>query len=113
MQQKKSDDYVIATGQICTVKDFINKCCNYLNLKIYWSGKKLKEYAYVLKNNKKIVLIKIDKNYFRPLEINFLRGDSKKAINKLRFKPKYNLNSLIKEMLDNDLMLAKKESNKE
>ena len=113
MQQKKSDDYVIATGQICTVKDFINKCCNYLNLKIYWSGKKLKEYAYVLKNNKKIVLIKIDKNYFRPLEINFLRGDSKKAINKLRFKPKYNLNSLIKEMLDNDLMLAKKELNKE
>jgi GDPmannose 4,6-dehydratase len=41
MQQKKSDDYVIATGQICSVKDFINKCCNYLNLKIYWSGKKL------------------------------------------------------------------------
>jgi GDPmannose 4,6-dehydratase len=112
MQQKKSDDYVIATGQICTVKDFINKCCNYLNLKIYWSGKKLKEYAYVLKNNKKIVLIKIDKNYFRPLEVDFLRGDSKKAINKLRFKPKYNLNSLIKEMLDNDLMLAKKELNK-
>jgi GDPmannose 4,6-dehydratase len=112
MQQKKSDDYVIATGQICSVKDFINKCCNYLNLKIYWSGKKLKEYAYVLKNNKKIVLIKIDKNYFRPLEVDFLRGDSKKAINKLRFKPKYNLNSLIKEMLDNDLMLAKKELNK-
>jgi GDPmannose 4,6-dehydratase len=112
MQQKKSDDYVIATGQICSVKDFINKCCNYLNLKIYWSGKKLKEYAYVLKNNKKIILIKIDKNYFRPLEVDFLRGDAKKAINKLRFKPKYNLNSLIKEMLDNDLMLAKKELNK-
>jgi GDPmannose 4,6-dehydratase len=112
LQQKKSDDYVIATGQICSVKDFINKCCNYLNLKIYWSGKKLKEYAYVLKKNKKIILIKIDKNYFRPLEVDFLRGDSKKAINKLRFKPKYNLNSLIKEMLDNDLMLAKKELNK-
>jgi GDPmannose 4,6-dehydratase len=112
MQQKKSDDYVIATGQICSVKDFINKCCNYLNLKIYWSGKKLKECAYILKNNKKIVLIKIDKNYLRPLEVDFLRGDSKKAIKKLRFKPKYNLNSLIKEMLDNDLMLAKKELNK-
>ena len=112
LQQKKPDDYVIATGQICSVKDFINKCCHYLNIKIYWSGKKFKEHAYILKNNKKFIIIKVDKNYFRPSEVDFLRGDSRKAINQLKFKPKYNLNTLIKEMIDSDLILAKKQSNK-
>jgi len=112
LQQKKPDDYVIATGQICSVKDFINKCCDYLNIKVYWSGKKFKEYAYILKNNKKFVIIKVDRNYFRPSEVDFLRGDSRKAINQLKFKPKYNLNTLIKEMIDSDLILAKKQSNK-
>jgi GDPmannose 4,6-dehydratase len=110
MQQQKPDDYVISTGAICSVKEFINKCCNILNIKIYWSGKNLNEYAYTLKNNKKFLFIKIDKNYFRPLELDFLRGYSKKAFKKLKFKPHYNLNSLIKEMLDSDLNLAKKES---
>lgn len=110
LQQKKPDDYVIATGAICSVKEFINKCCKYLGIRIYWKGKGLNEHAYTIKN-KKIILIKIDKLYFRPLEVDFLRGDSKKAFNKLRFKPKYNLNSLIKEMIDSDLMLAKKEIN--
>jgi GDPmannose 4,6-dehydratase len=111
LQQKKPDDYVIATGAICSVKEFINKCCRYLGVKIYWTGKGLNEYAYTIKNKKKIIFIKIDKLYFRPLEVDFLRGDSKKAFNKLRFNPKYNLNSLIKEMIDSDLLLAKKETN--
>lgn len=111
LQQKKPDDYVIATGAICSVKEFINKCCKYLRIKIYWSGKGLKEYAYTIQNKKKITFIKIDKLYFRPLEVDFLRGDSKKALNKFRFKPKHNLNSLIKDMIDNDLLLAKKEIN--
>jgi GDPmannose 4,6-dehydratase len=109
LQQKKSDDYVIATGAICSVKEFINKCCKYMGIKIYWSGKGLNEYAYTIKNKKKIIFIKIDKLYFRPLEVDFLRGDSSKAYNRLRFKPKYNLNSLIKEMIDSDLLLVKKE----
>jgi len=111
LQQKKPDDYVIATGAICSVKEFINKCCKFLRIKIYWSGKGLKEHAYTIQNKKKIIFIRIDKLYFRPLEVDFLRGDSKKALNKFRFKPKHNLNSLIKDMIDNDLLLAKKEIN--
>jgi GDPmannose 4,6-dehydratase len=111
LQQKKADDYVIATGAICSVKEFINKCCKYLNIKIYWSGKGLNEHAYIIKNRKKVVFIKIDRLYFRPLEVDFLRGDSRKALNKLKFKPKHNLNSLIKDMIDSDLLLAKKEIN--
>ena len=110
MQQKKPDDYVISTGSICSVKEFFNKCCGILKIKIYWSEKNLKEYAYTLKNGKKVILVKIDKNYFRPLEVDFLRGDSKKAFRKLKFKPKYDLNALVKEMLENDLKLAEKES---
>ena len=82
-----------------------------MGIKIYWSGKGLNEYAYTIKNKKKIIFIKIDKLYFRPLEVDFLRGDSSKAYNRLRFKPKYNLNSLIKDMIDSDLLLAKKEIN--
>jgi GDPmannose 4,6-dehydratase len=110
MQQEEPDDYVISTGSICSVKEFLNKCCNILNIKIYWSGKKLNEYAYTIKKKKKIIIVKIDKNYFRPLEVDFLRGNSSKAFKKLRFKPKHNLISLIKEMLENDLKLAEKES---
>ena len=110
LQQNKPDDYIIATGTTCSVKEFINKCCKLLKIKIYWEGKKLNEHAYVIKNYKKVILIKIDKSYFRPLEVNYLKGDSKKAFKKLKFKPKYNLNSLIKEMLISDLLLAEKDS---
>jgi len=111
LQQKKPDDYVIATGAICSVKQFINKCCKHLGVKIYWTGKGFSEHAYTIKDKKKIVFIKIDKSYFRPLEVDFLRGDYIKAFKKLKFKPKHNLNSLIKEMIDSDLLLAKKEIN--
>jgi len=110
LQQKKPDDYVIATGTACSVKDFVNLCCKYLNIKIFWEGKAEKEIGYILKNNKKIIIIKIDQNYFRPLEINYLRGDSRKAFRVLKFKPKYNLQKLVKEMIDVDLILAKNQS---
>jgi GDPmannose 4,6-dehydratase len=111
LQQKKPEDYIVATGAICSVKEFVNKCCKYLGIKIHWSGKGLNEYAYIIKDKKRIIFIKIDKSYFRPLEVDFLRGDSRKAFNKLKFKPKHNLSSLIKEMIDSDLLIAKKEIN--
>jgi GDPmannose 4,6-dehydratase len=110
LQQKKPDDYIIATGATCSVKEFINKCCKLLKIKIYWVGKKLNEHAYVIKNRKKVILIKVDKSYFRPLEVDYLKGDSQKAFKKLKFKPKYNLNSLIKDMIASDLILAEKDS---
>ena len=110
LQQKKPDDFVIATGMACTVKDFINKCCKVLNIKIYWTGKNSNEYAYTIKNKKKIIIIKIDKDYFRPLEVDYLKGDATKAFKKLKFEPRNNLESLIKDMLSKDLIIAKKES---
>jgi GDPmannose 4,6-dehydratase len=110
LQLKKPDDFVIATGITCTVKDFINKCCKVLNIKIYWAGKNLNEYAYTIKNKKKIIIIKIDKDYFRPLEVDYLRGDASKAFKKLKFKTRHDLESLIKDMLAKDLIIAKNES---
>ena len=68
------------------------------------------ETSFFLKNGKKVILAKVDKQYFRPLEVDYLKGDSKKAHKRLKFKPKYNLKSLIKEMINSDLILARQES---
>ena len=106
LQQKKPEDYVIATGKSYSVKDFVNESCKYLNMKISWSGKGLNTKAYHHINGKKELLIKVDKKYFRPLDIDHLRGDATKAFEKLNFRFKYSFKDLIKEMIDHDLKLA-------
>ena len=111
LQQKKLDDFVIATGEAYSVKQFINEAAKILNFKIIWKGKGLKEQCYLIRNNKKELIIKIDKKYFRPNEVNYLKGDAKKAFKKLNFKPKYSFKDLVKDMILSDLELAKKEIN--
>tara|TARA_A200000113_G_scaffold200526_1_gene193782 strand:+ start:54 stop:1106 length:1053 start_codon:yes stop_codon:yes gene_type:complete len=108
LQQNKPDDYVIATGKTTSVRDFVNECCKYLKLKIVWVGKGTKEKAYVIKNKKKELIIKVDKKYYRPLEIDYLKGNPKKALNKLNYKLKHNLKDLVKDMIDSDIDLFKK-----
>ena len=103
LQQKKPDDFVIATDNTCSVKDFINLCCKILGIKIIWKGKGLKEKAYSVIGKNKKLFIKIEKKYFRPLDINYLRGDFSKARKILKFKPKYNLIDLATEMIKSDL----------
>ena len=103
LQQKKPEDFVIATGKAYTVKQFVNMCCDYLGLKIVWKGKGLKASAYLVSGKKKELIIKIDKKYFRPLDIDYLKGDPKKAFKKLNFKFKYSVKDLIKDMLDSDI----------
>ena len=109
LQQKKAEDYVISTGKVHTVREFINLAGKLLNMKIYWSGKGLKEIGYIYENNRKKIIIKIDKKYFRPNEVHYLRGNSKKAHKKLKFKPKYSFLKLVKEMVEEDLVLAQKD----
>jgi len=109
LQQKKPDDFVIATGEAYSVKQFINIAAKFLNFKIIWKGKGLKEQCYLIKNNKKELIIKIDKKYFRPNVVNYLKGDAKKAFKKLNFKPKFTFQDLVKDMILSDLELAKKE----
>ena len=106
LQQKKPDDFIISTGNTCSVKQFINEACKQIGFKISWVGKATNERAILLNKNKE-TFIKIDKKYFRPSEVDYLRGDSTKAINKLKFKPKYDFKSLISDMLNEDLKIAK------
>ena len=111
LQQSKPDDYVIATGKTTSVREFVNECCKYLNLKIIWQGSGINEKAYILNGNKKELVIKIDKKYYRPLEIDYLKGNPKKALRKLKYKLKHNLKDLVRDMIDSDLKLYKKKIN--
>jgi GDPmannose 4,6-dehydratase len=86
LQLKKPNDYVIATGKSYSVKDFINECVKILNLKTKWFGKGLNEKLINIENNK--TLISIDKKFFRPSEVDNLKGDYKKAKKDLKWKPK-------------------------
>ena len=96
LQQKKPIDLVISTGKQSTVKNFVNKVSKELNMKIFWRGKGTSEKA-VDQNGKTIVAC--DKNYYRPLEVNNLLGDSRKARKILNWKPKIELDDLISEMV--------------
>ena len=96
LQQKKPDDFVIATGMQYSIKDFINLTCKRLGMKIKWKGKGLKEKAYNVLGD---AIIECDKSYFRPLDVNTLLGDAKKARKKLNWKPKIDIVSLIDEMI--------------
>ena len=100
MQQKKPDDFVISSNKSISIKEFVNITAKKLDLKISWRGKGLKEKAYD-ENNK--VIIEIDKRYFRPSEVNFLKGSSKKAKNILGWQTKKNINSLVNEMIEYEL----------
>jgi len=96
LQKKTPSDYVIATGKQYSVKEFINLTAKELKIKILWKGRGMNEKGYW--NNKAI--IEIDKNYFRPTEVNSLKGNSSKAKKELNWMPKVGVKELIKEMID-------------
>ncbi len=96
LQQKKAQDFVIATGQQFSVKDFINLTAKKLKMSLVWKGKKLKEKAYL--DNQ--IVIEIDPKYFRPSEVDSLKGNPLKAKKVLKWKPKYSINQLIDDMIE-------------
>jgi GDPmannose 4,6-dehydratase len=100
MQQKRADDFVLATGKQYTVKHFANLVMNRLGFKYYWKGKGTKEKCF--DHNKKCI-IECDKEYLRPLEVDSLLGDATKARTVLKWQPKYNISTLIDEMVDKEL----------
>ncbi len=100
LKQKKPHDYVIATGKQYTVKTFINKVAKKLDMKIKWRGRGINEKA-VDENGK--VIIACSKAYYRPLEVNNLLGDAKKARKSLKWRPKANLDMLISEMVEMEI----------
>ena len=94
--KKKPGDYVIATGKQYSIKQFVNFTAKKLDMKIIWKGKGIKEKAFNQKGNS---IIECDKNYFRPLDVNTLLGDARKARKILKWKPLVNINTLIDEMI--------------
>ena len=100
LNNKFPDDFVIATNNKMTIKHFVNLVAKELNISIKWKGRGINEKAFDQKGN---CIIEINKRYFRPLEVNNLRGNFNKAKKVLKWRPKKNIKTLIKEMIDYEL----------
>ena len=101
MQQKTPDDYIICTGRTYSIKEFINYCIDYLKIDSKWIGKGLNTKLINTKTNK--VIIKVNPKYFRPSEVNYLKGDFTKAKKKINWKPKISLKELVEIMLKDEI----------
>jgi len=107
LQQEKADDYIMATGITTTVRDFITMAFSELEIGINWEGTGINEKGIDCDTGR--ILIEIDPYYFRPAEVDILKGDPSKAFFCLGWKPRVQLPELIKMMVSNDLKLAKRE----
>jgi GDPmannose 4,6-dehydratase len=106
LQQKIPQDFVLATGETHSVREFVEEACKVLDIDIEWKGKRKNEKGIDRKTDKTIV--EIDPLYFRPNEVRYLCGDSRKARKILNWNPKCNFKELVKIMVEADL---KKEKN--
>jgi GDPmannose 4,6-dehydratase len=100
MQQPTPDDYVLATGETHSIKEFLDECFDLYKLDVKWEGEGINEKCYILRNNIKIPIIEIDPRYFRPSEVDVLLGNSSKARTVLGWQPEFTFKTLIKDMLD-------------
>ena len=101
LQLDQPNDFVIATGQSNSVRYFIEKVCELLNIEIIWKNKGLEEIGINKKNNK--IIVKVNKKFYRPAEVDFLLGDYSKAKKMLSWKPTHNLDQLIEIMVNAEL----------
>lgn len=106
LQQDNPEDFVIATGVQFSVREFVNRAAEILEMKLTWSGSGVNEKATDEKGN---VVVQVDPKYFRPAEVETLLGDATKAHTKLNWKPKITFDELVKEMALADFELTKRE----
>ncbi|MES2377314.1 MAG: GDP-mannose 4,6-dehydratase [Bacteroidota bacterium] len=124
LQQDKAEDYVIATGVTTTVRDFIKMAFAEVGVELEFSGKDENERGVVIDVDKDKAaslgldpdqlklgqtVVKVDAKYFRPTEVELLIGDPTKANTQLGWKPKYDLPALVKDMMESDLQMVKKD----
>ncbi len=105
LQHKKADDFVVATGDSHSVREFVEKTFTELNMKIGWSGSGIDEKGIDADSGK--TLVEIDPRYFRPTEVDLLIGDTAKAERDLGWSPKVKFDELVRIMVSEDLKLAK------
>jgi len=103
LQQEKPDDYVIATGETHTVREFVELAFKEIGIEIVWHGKELEEIGINKATGETCVAI--DPKYFRPTEVDYLLGDATKAYKKLGWKPKTTFKELVSLMVKEDLKL--------
>jgi GDPmannose 4,6-dehydratase len=108
LQQNKPDDYILATGETRTVREFIEVAFNELDIKIEWQGKGINEKG-INKNNGETI-IEIDPRFFRPTETETLLGDATKAKKILGWKPKHTFIELVRDMIQHDLIATEQET---
>jgi GDPmannose 4,6-dehydratase len=108
LQQKRPQDYVIATGNQHSVRDFVEKAAGYLGMRIEWRGKGTEETGIDRKSSRTVV--RIDPRYFRPAEVDTLLGDASKAKAELGWAPRISFDELVREMVESDLTLAKRDA---
>ena len=97
LQKKTPSDYVIATGKQFTVKEFVNLVLKELNIKFKWKGNGLNTKCYDQNGN---CIVACSKEYFRPLEVDTLLGDARKAKKELQWRPKIQIKQLVKDMVN-------------
>ena len=97
LQQDEPDDYVIATGEQYSVKDFVDKAAPFFGFNIEWMGEGELEFGYDWDTKRKVIAV--DKKYFRPAEVESLLGDASKAKQKLGWEPKISFDQLIEDMV--------------
>ena len=97
LQQNKPNDYVIGTGKTFTIKDFVNRAAKKIGFKLEWIGKGINEKGVNTENKK--VIVECRKRYFRPLEVDYLKGNASKAKKLLNWYPKMTIDDLIEEMV--------------
>ena len=113
LQQDTPEDYVIATGVTTTIRDFATMAFREAGIELAFKGEKENETGYVVSSVHPNIapgtlVIKIDARYYRPTEVELLIGDGTKAFKKLGWKPTYTLPALVKEMVQSDLELFKR-----
>ena len=116
LQQEKAEDFVIATGVTTTVRDFVRMAFKEIGVELAFKGEGIDEVAVVASNsNSDIplkagdVVVEVDPRYFRPTEVELLIGDPTKANEQLNWRPKYDLQALVSEMVKSDLEVFKKD----
>ena len=108
LQQPKSDDYVLATGESRSVRQFVEFAFAEIDRKVEWRGEGIQEEG--VDANTGAVLVKVDERYFRPTEVNALCGDASKAERVLGWKPKISFSEMVREMVQADLKELKQAS---
>jgi len=110
LQHDEPDDFVIATGECHSVREFVEAAFKYVGIDIEWHGKGVDEKGYQKGTNR--VLVEVDPMYFRPTEVDILQGDPSKAKEKLKWEPQVKFDELVKIMMEADIEMAKYEAYK-